>query len=96
MPGLLAAQDVAGAADLEVGQGDLEARAELRGVEDRLEPLARLVRQPLPAAVQEVRVGAPGRAADPAAELVELGEPEGVRAVDDDRVGVGDVQARIR
>ena len=65
---------------------------ELRGVEDRLEPLARLVRQPLPAAVQQVRVGPPRRAADPAAELVELRQPERVRAVDDDRVGVGDVQ----
>jgi len=39
VPGLLAAQDVAGAADLEVGQRDLEARAQLGCVEDRLEPL---------------------------------------------------------
>ena len=59
VPGLLAAEDVAGAADLEVGQGDLEAGAQLRGVEDRLEPLARLVGQPLAAAVQQVGVGPP-------------------------------------
>ena len=57
--GLLAAEDVPGAADLEVGQRDLEAGAELRRVEDRLEPLARLVAQPLAAAVEQVRVGPP-------------------------------------
>ena len=37
------AEDVAGAADLEVRQRDLEAGAQLRRVEDRLQPLAGLV-----------------------------------------------------
>ena len=72
MPRLLAAQDVAGAADLEVGQGDLEARPELRRVEDRLEPLPRLVRQSLATPVEQVRVRPSRRPADPPAELVEL------------------------
>ena len=94
-PGLLAAEDVAGAADLEVGQGDLEAGAELRGVEDRLEALAGLLAHPLAAAVEQVRVRAPRGAPDPAAELVELGEPERVRPVDDDRVRVRDVEAGL-
>ena len=57
--GLLAAEDVAGAADLEVGERDLEPGAQLRRVEDRLEPLARLLAHPLAAAVQQVGVGAP-------------------------------------
>ena len=67
VPRLLAAEDVAGAADLEVGQRDLEPGAELGGVEDRLEPLARLVRQPLAAPVQQVGVRPPRRPADPPA-----------------------------
>ena len=65
---------------------------ELGRVEDRLQPLARLVRQPLAAAVEQVGVGAPRRPPDPAAELVQLGQPERVGAVDDDRVGVRDVE----
>src|SRR5262249_2592043 len=32
---------------------------------------------------------------DPAANLVELGQPEGVGPVDDDRVGAGDVEAGL-
>ena len=96
VPGLLAAQDVAGAADLEVGQGDLEAGAQLGRVEDGLEPLARLVRQALATAVQQVGVGPARRAPDPAAQLVELGEAERVGAIDDDRVRVRDVESRTR
>ena len=95
VPRLLAAEDVAGAADLEVGQRDLEAGAQLRGVEDRLEPLARLVAQPLAPPIEQVGVGAPARAPDAPAQLVELGEAERVGAVDDDRVGVGDVEPRF-
>jgi hypothetical protein len=44
---LLAAEDVAGAADLEVGERDLEPGAQLRRVEDRLEPLPGLLAHPL-------------------------------------------------
>ena len=45
---LLRAEDVAGAADLEVGQRDLEAGAQLGRVEDRLQPLARDVASAAP------------------------------------------------
>ena len=68
---------------------------ELGGVEDRLQPLAGLVGQALAAAIEQVGVGAPRRAADPPAELVELGQPERVGAIDDDRVGVRDVEPRF-
>src|SRR5207342_2996633 len=40
-------------------------------------------------------VGTVMRAADATAQLVQLGEPELVGAVDDDRIGVGDVDARL-
>ena len=41
-------------ADLEIRQRDLEAGAQLRGVEDRLQPLACVLAHPLAPAVQQV------------------------------------------
>ncbi len=92
---LLPAEDVARAADLEVGQGDLEAGTQLRRVEDRLEPLPRLLAHPLAPPVEQVRVRPPRRPPDAAAELVELRQPERVGPVDDDRVRVRDVEPRL-
>src|SRR6478672_2867562 len=74
--GLLRAKDVAGTADLEVRQRDLEARTEFRRVEDRLEALAGLVRQALSAAVEQVGVGPAARSSDAAPQLVQLCEAE--------------------
>jgi hypothetical protein len=91
--GLLPAEDVARAPDLEVGQRDLEPGTELRRVEDRLESLARVLAHPLAPPVEQVGVGAPRRPPDAPAELVELGEAERVRPVDEDRVGIRDIQA---
>ena len=53
---------------------------------------ARLVREPVAAPVEEVGVGAPAAPSHAAAQLVELGKPERVGAVDDDRVRVRDVE----
>ncbi len=92
---LLRAQDVAGAANLQIRQGDLEPGPELRGVEDGLQSLAGDVRERLAAPVQQIGVGAPRRPPDTAAELVELGQAKRVGSVDDDRVGVRDVQAGL-
>ena len=47
------------------------------------------------APVEQVRVGPPRRAAHATAQLVELGQAQRVGAVDDDGVGVGDVEARL-
>src|SRR5437773_975963 len=71
---LLAAQDVAGPADLEVREGDLEAGPELRGIEDRLEALAGVLAHPLAPAVEQICVRTARGAAHPTAELVELGQ----------------------
>ena len=49
-------------------------------------------RQPFAASVEQVGVRPPAAPPDAAAQLVELGEPERVGAVDDDRVGVRDVE----
>src|SRR3954452_21774144 len=92
---LLGAENVAGATDLEVGQRDLETGAQLGRVEDRLQSLPSDIRQLAALAVEQVRVGAAGRSADATAQLIELGESERVGAVDDDRVRVGYIQARL-
>ena len=93
--GLLVAEQVAGAADLQVAHGDLEAGAQLGVVAERAEALGRLLGEGRGAGVQQVRVGALAAAADPPAYLVELGEAEHVRALDDQRVGLRDVDPRL-
>ena len=45
--------------------------------------------------IEEVRIGEDVRAADPAADLVQLREPERVGALDDERVRLRDVDARL-
>ena len=44
---------------------------------------------------EEIGVGLVRAAADAAAQLVEIGEAEAVRAVDDDGVGVGNIEAAL-
>src|SRR3954468_15376023 len=92
---LLVAEQVAGAADLEVPHRDLEAGAELGVVAERAQALRRLLGERGRARVQEVRVSALARAADTPADLVELGEAEEVGALDDQRVRLRDVDARL-
>ena len=93
--GLLAAEQVAGAADLQVLQRDLHAGAELVVGRDRLEPVVRGLGERLVGVVEEVRVAALAATADAAAQLVQLAEPVLVGAVDDQRVRVGDVEAGL-
>src|SRR4029077_20144505 len=89
---LLSAEDVPGAADLEVVHRDLEPGAELARLEHGVEAHPGLLREARLLVVEEVGVGLLGAAADAAAELVELREAERAGAVDDDRVHVRDVE----
>ena len=91
--GLLLAEQIAGAADVEVVAGELEAGAE------RVERLQHL-QAPLGGVGQravgghgEERIGAQLGAADAAAELIELRQAEHVGAMHDQRVGARDVEA---
>ncbi len=86
VPALRAAEQVARTADLEVAHRELEARAEVGELADRLEPLVRLLAQHPVGRVEQVGVGTLAPPADPAPQLVELREAEQVRAVDDHRV----------
>src|SRR3954447_20265157 len=95
VPGLLAAEQVAGTADLEVLHRDLHAGPEVGVLRDRREPVVRLLCQWLLRRVEEVGVGTVTATADPATQLVQLGETEQVGSLDDERVGIGDVQATL-
>ena len=68
---------------------------ELGVVGERREPRARLGRQLARLGIEEVRVREPVAAADAAADLVELDEAELVGALDDQRVRLRDVEARL-
>ena len=59
------------------------------------QPVVRGLGQRLLRRVEEVAVGALAAAADAAAQLVQLAEAEAVGALDDQGVGVGDVQAGL-
>ena len=93
---LLLAEQVAGAANLEVAHRQLESGAEVLQVADDVESLVGLLGQRPRGRIHHVRVGALPRAADATAQLVQLREPESVRVVDDDGVGVGNVETRTR
>ena len=93
---LFAAEQVAGAADLEIHRREPHAAAEFGERLQRFEPLARVVREAaLVAAHQQMAVRAMRRAADAAAQLVELREPEGLGAIDQHRVGARDVETAL-
>ena len=94
--GLLGAEDVAGAADFQVAHGDLEAGAEVAVFLDRLQSLGRDRRHRAIGRQEQVAVRAMLPPPDAAAKLVQLAQAESVGVVDDDRVGVGDIQAAIR
>ena len=89
---LLAAEQIPGAADLEIERRHAEAAAEIAELLDRRQPLLRDRREVVLGRNQQVRVGGPIRPADAAAQLIELREPVPIGAVDDDRVRVRDVE----
>lgn len=91
--GLLGAEEVAGAADFEVAHGDFEAGAECRVLFDGVDAFAGVAAGHEVARDHEVGVGAFAAATNATAQLVEVGEAEAVGAVDDNGVGVGDVDA---
>ena len=92
---LLAAEQIARAAQLEVERRDLEAAPELGVPLERLDARARLVGHRVGGRDDEVAVRALLAPADAPAELVELREAEEVGAVDDHGVRARDVEAAL-
>src|SRR5581483_2940427 len=92
---LVLTEEVAGAADLEVAHGDLEARPELGVLADRLEALVGLFCQRPLGREEEVGVRPLPGAAHAAPQLMQLTEAHKVGAVDDERVDRRHVDARL-
>ena len=92
---LVAAEQVARPADLEVSHGDLEPRAELGVLADRAQPLVGLLGEDPVGRVEEVGVGPLVGPADPTPQLVQLAQAEEVGPVDHQRVDRRHVDARL-
>ena len=93
--GLLVAEEVAGAADLEVTHRDCETGTELGVVRERRESRTRIRRELRHVGIEEIRVRRDIRAPDAAADLVQLRQAERVGAFDDERVRLRDVQTGL-
>ncbi len=87
---LLGPQQVAGAAQLEVLEGEAVPGPQLGVLLEQLQTALGVGGQI--GRHDEVAEGALMRAPDAAAKLIKLGEPEVVGSVDDHRVGVGDIE----
>ena len=83
------AEDFAGAADFEVLHGEGETGTQIVGGGDGIEPFFGIFGDVFGG--EQISVGLVVAAADAAAQLVQLRQAEFVGAVDDDGVGVGDV-----
>jgi hypothetical protein len=94
--GLLVAQKIAGATDVEIVRGELEASAERIERLQHLQPPLGLGGDLLFLRQREQRVGAELRAPDPAAQLIELRQPEHVGAMHDQRVRRSGCRGRTR
>src|SRR5207302_5612448 len=90
---LLATEHVAGAAQFEVESSDAESGAEFAEFFHGGEAFAGDVGKRSVRGNEEIRVGALSGTTDAAAKLVEFGEAEAVSAIDQDRVGAGNVEA---
>ena len=92
---LLRAEEISGAAQLEIAHGDLEAGTEFGKFADRGKALLGDFGEDFIACKREVGVGAARRTPDAAAQLVKLGKSHPVGVVDDQRIHVRNVDARF-
>uniref|UniRef100_A0A914Y2J3 Uncharacterized protein n=1 Tax=Panagrolaimus superbus TaxID=310955 RepID=A0A914Y2J3_9BILA len=95
LPALVLAEQFTGTADFQIVRGQGEAGAEFVHRRDRFQALLRIRGDGTAVGRHQVGVGAVVRTTDAATQLVQLGQAEAVGAVDDDGVGVGDVDARL-
>ena len=93
VPRLLRTEQVASAAEFEVTDGEVEARAESAMTLERRKALAGIGVDESVLRQQENRVPLFRGASDASAQLIEVGETEGVGLIDEDRVGARNVDA---
>src|SRR4029079_6447588 len=87
VPVLLVAQQIAGAANVEIVRGQREPGAKRVERLQNLQALVVAFGQLLPGRRRDVGIGARLRAADAAAQLIKLSQAEHIGAVYDQRVG---------
>ena len=92
-PGLRGAEQVAGAANLEIAHGDLQTRAQMRELANRFQARFRVLAERLVSLIEQIAVRLMVRTPDAAAQLVELRQAELVGVVDDHRIDVGNVDS---
>ena len=92
--GLLLPEDVASASNLEITRRDLEPSAELRESLQHLDAPTSFLRQ-ISRRNEKTRESARLRSTDASSELIELRETQTIGAIDDDRVGVRNVETRL-
>ena len=95
MARLLLAEQIAGAADVEIVACQRKAGAQRIERLQHLEPLLRRWRQRAVGGRREQRIGALLGSADAAAQLIELRQTEHVGAMDDQRIGGRDIETRF-
>src|SRR5579875_4161037 len=92
---LLAPEQVAGSTQFQVVHRQLESAARLNQFAQHFDASFGVARDQMLARHQQVGVSSLLGAAHPPAQLVELGQPEVVGAIDYDSVGVGNIQPRF-
>ena len=90
---MLASEDVAGSPYVQVAHGDLEATAQFRKLLDGFQALAGIHGERAQRGCKKIAECFFVAAAHPPAKLVQVAQPELMCIVDDDRVGIGNVQA---
>ena len=93
MAALLGAQQVPGAADFQVAHGNLEAAAQRRILLDRAEPLAHVCYQSPVARQEQVGIGLMLVTAHAPAKLVKIAQTKTIRAIDNNRVRIWNIQS---
>src|ERR1035437_9264998 len=92
---LFRTEDVARAANLQVAHRDFEPAAEGRVLLDRADPFARALDEVYMARQKNVSVRLVFVAADAAAKLIQVAQPKTVGAVNNDGIGVRDIEAAL-
>ena len=95
VPRLLFPEEVAGAPDFHIGCGDAEAGAQFGKLLNSRKAFLRVVAQSPLIGYQEIGIGLIAASAHPSTQLVQLRESEHVGAVDEDCIGMRDVDSRL-
>ena len=93
---LLASQKVPRSANFQVHVGQPEAAAQFRQILNCFQPsLGIAAKFPHRGGDEQVRIGAARTPPHPASQLVELGQAQGIGAVDDNRIGLGNIETAL-